>query len=190
MMRKLLQTPLLWAMTGVLVACGGNSGTPAAGNQLPEVSVKLADGSNVSATSYLSSSQKLLVSASDVDGNVSKIVWVLDAGTAAEKSGQYTGTDVKGKIDFVLPGLSSGTHTLSLTVTDNQGGVGSGSVSFKVDAAAPQISGVTVNSTAVTEGQALTFNAGDAAALNITASDLRGGGDTSASPVALLVVPR
>ncbi|WP_189088266.1 beta strand repeat-containing protein [Deinococcus ruber] len=183
----MLRTPLLWTLTGVLVACGGTGGTPAATNQPPEVSVKLSDGSSISTSTYLSASEKLTVSASDVDGSVSKVGWVLDTGTPAEKSGQFSGTDVKGKITLSLSGLSSGTHTLNLTVTDNQGSTGSSSVSFKVDAEAPQISTVTVNGTAVTEGQALTFNAGDVATLKVVASDLRGGGDTSASPAGIAV---
>ncbi len=187
-MKTLRKTPILWALTGLLAACGNNGGAPTpSGNQLPEVSVKLTDGSAVSNTTYFSASERLIFSASDADGTVTKVKWVIDAGRVGERSGEYTGADVKGKLDFALPNLSSGGHTLNLNVTDNAGGLGSAAFSFKVDAEAPVISGVNINGSAISEGQALSFSATDSATLTVSATDVRGGGDTSPSPTAIRI---
>ena len=42
-MKTLRKTPILWALTGLLAACGNNSGPTPSANQPPEISVKLAD---------------------------------------------------------------------------------------------------------------------------------------------------
>jgi len=187
-MKSLRSTPILWALTGLLAACGSQTGTtPAGANQTPEVSLKLADGTALSTVPYFNASEALKISASDIDGTITKIHWVIDAGRTTERSGDYTGTDVKGSLDFTLPNLASGTHTITITATDNAGGTGTATGSFKVDAEAPTLTGVTVNSKAVTEGQALTFTVGDAVTLSTTATDTRGGGDTSASSTTTLV---
>ncbi len=111
-MKSLRSTPILWALTGLLAACGSQTGTtPAGANQTPEVSLKLADGTALSTVPYFNASEALKISASDIDGTITKIHWVIDAGRTTERSGDYTGTDVKGSLDFTLPNLASGTHT-------------------------------------------------------------------------------
>ncbi|WP_407570690.1 beta strand repeat-containing protein [Deinococcus altitudinis] len=181
-MKILRNTPVLWALTGLLAACGSQTSTaPAAANQNPEVSLKLADGTALSTVSYFNASEQLKISTSDIDGTVTKIRWVIDTGRPTERSGEYTGADVKGNVDFTLPALASGGHTINVTATDNLGGTGSVSGSFKVDAEAPVLGAVNVNGKAVVDGQALTFSVGDAVTLTTAATDTRGGGDSSAS---------
>jgi hypothetical protein len=187
-MKILQNTPILWALTGLLAACGSQTSTaPATANQTPELTLKLADGTALSTLSYFSANQQLKISASDINGSITKIRWVIDAGKPNERSGEYTGAEVKGNLDLTLPNLASGDHTLSVTATDNLGGTGSASGSFKVDAEAPVLNAVTVNGKAVTDGQALTFTVGDAVTLTAAATDTRGGGDTSGSPTVTLV---
>lgn len=187
-MKTLRTTPVLWALTGLLAACGNTSTPlPTSGNQSPETSIKLSDGTALSTVSYLAPTEALVFGASDADGSVTKVHWVIDQGGTTERSGDFTGSDVKGKINFALPNLNSGSHTLNLTVTDNLGATGTASATFKVDAVAPIISTVTVNGTEVSDGQALNFASTDAATLKVSATDSRGGNDTSASTVGVLV---
>lgn len=181
-MRYLRNTPVLWTLTLLLAACGGTNPPGGSGvNLAPAAGVTLSGGKVLGTAVYVSPIEPLTFSASDPDGSVTKLKWVIDAGQPLERSGEYTGNNVKASLPFVLPNLNSGQHTLTLTVTDNSAAVTTSVTTFKVDAMAPVISSVAVNGTALTEGQVLSFSSTDAATLKVTASDIRGGGDPSAS---------
>lgn len=187
-MRQHRTTSILCTLALLLAACGGNN-TPGGGgpNLAPQASVLLANGAALGTTGYVSPNEPLTFTASDPDGSVAKLKWVVDAGQPLEKSGEYTGSGVKASIPFVLPTLNSGVHTLTLTVTDNSAAVSTSVTTFKVDALPPTISSVTVNGAPLADGQVLSLASTDAATVKVLATDIRGGGDATPSPTAVSV---
>jgi hypothetical protein len=186
--RSLAKSPVLWLLTATLTACGGG-GTPAPGgsasNKLPEVAVRGDDGRALTADSYLASGQTLTLNVSDLDGSVKKVSYVIDRGSANERGGELTPA---GKMALPLPALAGGTHTLSVSATDNAGGVGKAEMTFRVDAAAPTITGVTLNDKALASGTATNLTVGDAATVTASAQDTRGDTPATFAPVTLRIL--
>ena len=174
--------PLLPLLTATLVACGGG-GTPSPENEKPMVSLKRADGSVITTTTYLGAGDRIIVSSSDADGNITKVQWKID-----DKAGEFSGTDVKSRLELPLTGLSNGTHTAEVTVTDNAGATATASTTFNVDAVAPAISKITLNGTQVASGSTTNLTIGDAASLTVTATDSRGTEAAAASPATIRIM--
>ena len=173
---------LLPLLTATLVACGGG-GTPSPANEKPMVSLKRADGSVITTTTYLGAGDRIIVSSSDADGNITKVQWKID-----DKAGEFSGTDVKSRLELPLTGLSNGTHTAEVTVTDNAGATATTSTTFNVDAVAPAISKITLNGTQVASGSTTNLTIGDAASLTVTATDSRGTEAAAASPATIRIM--
>ncbi|MFD2609951.1 beta strand repeat-containing protein [Deinococcus taklimakanensis] len=173
---------LLPLLTATLVACGGG-GTPSPANEKPMVSLKRADGSVITTATYLGADDRIIVSSSDADGNITKVQWKID-----DKAGEFSGTDVKSRLELPLTGLSNGTHTAEVTVTDNAGATATASTTFNVDAVAPAISKITLNGTQVASGSTTNLTIGDAASLTVTATDSRGTEAAAASPATIRIM--
>ncbi|GMA16952.1 hypothetical protein E5F05_15860 [Deinococcus metallilatus] len=186
--RPLHRSPVLWLLTAALTACGGG-GTPAAGengsNKLPEIVVRGPEGKALTADSYIASGESLTLNVSDLDGSIKKVSYVIDRGTGSERGGDLTPA---GKITLPLPPLAGGPHTLVVTATDNAGGVGTAEAAFRIDAAAPTLGGITLNGKAITPGSTTTLSSGDAAALQVSASDTRGDAANTPAPVTLRIL--
>ncbi|GAA5532974.1 Ig-like domain-containing protein [Deinococcus aluminii] len=186
--RPLHRSPVLWLLTAALTACGGG-GTPAAGengsNKLPEIVVRGPEGKALTADSYIASGESLTLNVSDLDGSIKKVSYVIDRGTGNERGGDLTPA---GKITLPLPPLAGGPHTLVVTATDNAGGVGTAEAAFRIDAAAPTLGGITLNGKAITPGSTTTLSSGDAAALQVSASDTRGDAANTPAPVTLRIL--
>lgn len=173
---KPMTNPLLLLLTGALVACGSNTPTSTA-NEKPLVSVKRADGSKVTAQTYLGANERLVINSSDTDGSISKVRWVIDGGKSGEKSGEFVGSEVKSRLELPLPNLGGGAHTLDVTVTDDKGASNSFESAFNVDATQPTLSRLTLNGKDLQPGTSLNLLLTDAAALEIVATDRRSDSD-------------
>lgn len=173
---------LLPLLTATLVACGGG-GTPSPSNEKPMVSLKRADGSVITTTTYLGAGDRIIVSSSDADGNITKVQWKID-----DKAGEFSGTDVKSRLELPPTGLSNGTHTAEVTVTDNAGATATTSTTFNVDAVAPTITSIALNGTRVTNGSTTNLTIGDAASLTVTATDSRGTDAAAFSPATIRIM--
>ncbi|WP_272977012.1 Ig-like domain-containing protein [Deinococcus geothermalis] len=180
-MKPIVTNPLLLLLTGALVACGGNSPTSTA-NEKPLVSVKRADGSKVTAQTYLGANERLVINSSDPDGSISKVRWVIDGGKSGEKSGEFVGSEVKSRLELILPNLGGGTHTLDVTATDDKGASNSFESAFNVDATQPTLSRLTLNGKDLPSGTSLNLLLTDAAALEILATDRRSDSDPNPLP--------
>lgn len=167
------------ALTAALSACGpGTPPTPA--NEKPLVSIKTLEGNTLTASTYLAPTASLVLNSSDSDGSITKIQWTIDS-----KSGEFTGTDIKGRVELPLAGLSNGVHNVSVTVTDNNGATATTSATFKVDAISPIITTVTLNDNTVAPGSSTSLTVGDAARVTATATDDRGDNTTAAPTVSI-----
>lgn len=183
-MKPVVTNPLLLLLTGALVACGGNSPTSTA-NEKPLVSVKRADGSKVTAQTYLGANERLVINSSDPDGSISKVRWVIDGGKSGEKSGEFVGSEVKSRLELILPNLGGGTHTLDVTATDDKGASNSFESAFNVDATQPTLSRLTLNGKDLPSGTSLNLLLTDAAALEILATDRRSESDPNPLPATI-----
>ena len=179
-MKKL--SPLL-AITALLTACGGGGTPPTSANEKPLVSIKRADGTIITTTTFLAPTENILINSSDSDGNITKVQWTID-GT----SGEFSGTEVKSKLLLPLSGLTSGSHSVSVTVTDNGGATATASTTFAIDSTPPSFSSVTFNTSAVSSGSTFSLSTTDAAVLKVTATDSRGSGNTAYSPTTIQVL--
>ncbi|ADV67321.1 PKD domain-containing protein [Deinococcus maricopensis] len=176
------KSSLLWAMTVLMTACNSTVTPPATSNVKPEVIVKRSNGTSPAST-YLSATETLSVSATDLDGQITKLRWVIDGGTSHEHSGDFS--SIKGNLSLALPSLSSGLHTLSITATDNAGATGNVTTDIRIDAEAPVISSVMLGDQALTAGENRTVTGNEE--LKISASDQRGNGDVSPSTARISV---
>jgi hypothetical protein len=179
-----LRLPLTLSSTfllcSVLASCTPST-PPAANNQPPEAAAKLADGTPLSVASFVSPTQNVVFAVSDPDGAVVKLFWELDTGESLFKSGEYNRSEIRAKVDYQLPNLNGGAHTLMLTVTDDLGKIGRSVSNFKVDSFVPVVTSVTLNGKSQPNGTTISYKKGDLLNLAATATDARGGGDTSAS---------
>ncbi|PJI54826.1 hypothetical protein CTI14_10995 [Methylobacterium radiotolerans] len=153
------------ALTAALSACGPGT-PPAPANEKPLVSIKTLEGNTLTASTYLAPTASLVLNSGDSDGSITKIQWTIDS-----KSGEFTGTDIKGRVELPLAGLSNGVHNVSVTVTDNNGATATTSATFKVDAISPIITTVTLNDNTVAPGSSTSLTVGDAARVTATATD-------------------
>ncbi|UQN06601.1 S-layer family protein [Deinococcus sp. QL22] len=169
------RSPVLWLLTAALTACGG--GTPAPGsNTAPEISIKTAAGTAITPDTYVGSGGQLLVTTSDLEGSVKKVVYSIDGGPDTELT-------PASRITLTLPALTGGAHTVKVVATDDAGLATTVNVPFLIDNAAPVLNSVTLNGTAA--ATATTFTVGDAATLVARASDTRG--DAASTPASVIV---
>ncbi|WP_019008127.1 Ig-like domain-containing protein [Deinococcus aquatilis] len=167
---------MLWLLTAALTACGGGSTPAPGGNTAPQIVVKTAGGTVIGADTYVASGGQFIVTASDLEGSIKKVVYSIDGGTDTDLT-------PASRMILTLPALTGGTHTAKVVATDDAGLTTTLNVPFLVDNAAPVLNSVTLNGTAA--ATATTFTVGDAATLVARASDTRG--DAANTPASVTV---
>jgi len=171
---------LVFGLTAMLVSCGPSStGTsPAAGS--PSVAVRTADKKPLTSDTYLAPGSSLIITASDPVGKITNVRYRLN-------SGALTSLSPAGSMPVILPSsLPSGSHSFYVEAQSDKGPQVSTSATLKIDATAPVITAATLNNSTITDGMSYNATTG-AASLAVAATDSRGGGDTSTSPVLVTV---
>ena len=171
---------LALGLTAMLASCGPSStgSSPAAGS--PSLAIRTADKKPLTSDTYLAAGSSLIITASDPSGKITDVRYQLN-------NGALTSLSPAGSMPIILPSsLGSGSHSFYVEAKSDRGGQVSTSATLKIDATAPVFAAATLNNSGITDGMSYNATTGSAS-LSVTATDSRGGGDSSTSPVTVTV---